>query len=200
MGLPATRRPQERRCRQPQPSRAANPKASHTIRRRSAAPRMEPPSNQKSLRLTTCELEAVAPTPWPSRAANPKASRTTHAQTAPPNEPQIPIADTGPRLPSKYFSETSKSAPSRWSHRRAQSTLEEPSGPQGKKPSQDDKEHPRAKPGRAGKRSGTSCYTSPSSTCLLSFPLFRFHCTPVALLRTLFSSPPPLPPGGTILH
>ena len=52
-----------RRCRQPQPSRAANTKASHTIRRRSAAPRMEAPSRPKNFRLTTCGLEALAPTP-----------------------------------------------------------------------------------------------------------------------------------------
>jgi len=78
--------------------------------------------------------------------------------------------------------------------------LEEPSGPQGQKPSQEDKEHLRAKPGRADKRSGTSCYTSPSSTCLLSSPLFRilYSCRTASKLPVLPPSAPP--PSATILN
>ena len=60
-------------------------------------------------------------------------------------------------------------------------------------PRKEVKAHPLAKPGRAGERSGTSSCTSPSSTCLVPFPRFRFLCTPVALLRP--PSSPPLRPS-----
>ena len=45
----------------------------------------------------------------------------------------------------------------------------------------------------ADEQSDTSSYTSPSSTCLLSFSLFRLLCAPAALLRTHSSRPSALP-------